>query len=322
MAAGYEVPQLSIHRGEVQMILLRAALAALGPDRIRLSRRLVDFAQDEGGVRAVFADPKGSATETADGDVLIGADGIHSLVRARFYPDEGMPIWNGATMWRGVTEAKPFLSGGTVMKAGWTRQKFTCYPISKPHPQRGTVMINWIANLKGSATDLLAREDWNRRGRLEDFLPAFSTWRFPYLDVPAIIEQAPAVFEFPMVDRDPLPSWSQGRVTLLGDSAHPMYPISSNGATQAILDAQAIADAFNEAPSAEAALKLYESRRLPPTARIIEMNRQDGPDVILDIVRDRAPGGFTNIEDVVPLAELTAIVKGYKVAAGHRQVAA
>jgi 2-polyprenyl-6-methoxyphenol hydroxylase-like FAD-dependent oxidoreductase len=318
MAAGYDFPQLSIHRGEVQMILYRAALAELGPERLRLSRRLAGYTQDDLQVEAHFEDPKGTARETVAGDLLIGADGIHSVVRARLYPDEGPPIWNGATMWRGVTRAKPFLTGASVMKAGWTSQKFTCYPISRPD-ENGDVVINWIANLRGATKDLLSREDWNRRGNLADFLPRFASWHFPFLDVPKIIADAPAVYEFPMVDRDPLPHWSDGRVTLLGDAAHPMYPISSNGATQAIIDAQALTDALVETDHPVVALQRYEAARIPPTAKIIEMNRQEGPDVILDIVRDRAPEGFTEIQTIVPLEEIRGIVKGYKVAAGHRQ---
>ena len=240
-------------------------------------------------------------------------------MRAHYHPNEGMPKWNGITMWRGVTEGAPFLSGRSMVWAGWSAQKFVCYPISRPHADRGRSLINWIADLRTGSTQMLRREDWNRPGKLEDFLPKFESWRFPFLDVPAVIRGASAVYEFPMVDRDPLPAWSHGRVTLLGDAAHPMYPIGSNGASQAILDAEAIAASLAETSDPVLALKAYESKRLPMAANIVHMNRQQGMDVILDIVHERAPEGFDDLEAVMPRAELASIVDRYKQGAGHQQ---
>src|SRR6185369_12339674 len=216
-----------------------------------------------------------------------------------FYPDEGLPKWNGAIMWRGVTEGRPFLSCASIVKAGWTAQKFIVYPISRRHANEGRALLNWIADLHTDNTDLASREDWNRPGNLADFLPQFADWKFPWLDVPQVIRDASAVFEFPMVDRDPLPRWSHGRVTLLGDAAHPMYPIASNGASQAILDAQSLAQSLRDIPDPVQALRDYEGKRLPPTAEIVRLNRQQGPDVILDMVHERAPGGFKRIDDVM-----------------------
>lgn len=319
LAAGYAFPQYSIHRGELQMILLEAATRALGPGRIRTGCRLAEFREEHRRVKAVFVDRSGSRVAEDDGDILIAADGIHSTVRAHLYPNEGLPKWNGAIMWRGITEGRPFLSGGSIVKAGWTAQKFVVYPISKRHADQGKALINWIADLHTHDTDLASREDWNRPGRLEDFLPQFEDWKFPWLDVPAVIRNAQAIYEFPMVDRDPLPQWGHGRVTLLGDAAHPMYPIASNGGSQAILDAEAIAQSLATIPDPVAALRDYETKRLPPTADIVRMNRQQGPDVILDMVHERAPQGFRRIDDVVPRAELEAIVGRYKQAAGHQQ---
>ena len=325
LAAGYAYPQYSIHRGELQMILLEAAVKALGAENIRTGHKLASFEESAGPrdlakVAARFADRAGRSVGEATGDILIAADGIHSTARARFYPDEGMPKWNGAIMWRGLTEGKPFLSGASIVKAGWTRQKFVVYPISRRHAAQGKALINWIADLHTDSHDLLAREDWNRPGRLEDFLPAFQDWHFPWLDVPEVIRNASAVYEFPMVDRDPVARWSFGRITLLGDAAHPMYPIASNGASQAILDAEVIADSLARHGDPAAALRDYESRRLHPTAEIVRMNRQQGPDVILDMVHERAPQGFKVLDDVLPKAELAAIVGKYKKAAGHQQV--
>src|SRR5258708_6835711 len=229
LSAGYAYPQYSIHRGELQMILLDAATRALGAGNIRTGARLVDFDDDGRRVRARFADRAGRPCGEADGDLLVAAEGIHSAVRARFYPNEGLPKWNGAVMWRGLTLGRPFLTGGSIGQAGRTAQKFVVYPVSRRHAERGEALINWIADLHTDETDLRAREDWNRPGRLDDFLPQFADWKFPWLDVPDVIRRAEAAYEFPMVDRDPVERWSFGRVTVLGDAAHPMYPIASNG---------------------------------------------------------------------------------------------
>jgi len=310
--AGLPWPQFSIHRGELQMILFRAAQEMLGADRIRFGRRIADFAQEQAKVTARFADRDGRIVEEATADLLVAADGIHSAVRARFYPNEGPPKWQGILMWRGVTVGKPYLGGATMVQAGHHTQKFVCYPISRAHAERGEALINWICDLHMGDGALPSREDWNKPGKLEDFLPRFADWKFDWLDVPEVIRTAHTILEFPMVDRDPLPRWSQGRITLLGDAAHPMYPIGSNGASQAILDGEAITQELSVGDDPEAALKRYEERRLPPTARIVESNRRKGIDVMLDIVEQRAPQGFTNLESVLPSDELEKIVGDYK----------
>ncbi len=310
--AGLPWPQFSIHRGELQMILVHAAREMLGADRIRMGRRIARFAQHHGKVSAQFVDRDGMPVENVEADILIGADGIHSAVRAHYYPDEGPPKWQGILMWRGVTVGKPFLGGNTMVQAGHHNQKFVCYPISRAHADRGEALINWICDLHMGDGALPSREDWNKPGRLEDFLPRFADWNFGWLDVPDVIRNAHTILEFPMVDRDPLPRWSHGRITLLGDAAHPMYPIGSNGASQAILDGEAITQELAVGDDPEIALKRYEERRLPPTARIVESNRRKGIDVMLDIVEQRAPQGFTDLETVLPSDELEKIVGDYK----------
>ncbi|WP_395712052.1 flavin-dependent oxidoreductase [Reyranella sp.] len=310
--AGLPWPQFSIHRGELQMILLRGAERIVGRDAIRFGRRIAGFGQKGAKVLARFVDRDGAAAETVEADVLIGADGIHSAVRAQFHPGEGPPKWQGILMWRGVTVGKPFLGGNTMVQAGHHTQKFVCYPISRAHAERGEALINWICDLHMGDGAMLPREDWNRPGKLADFLPRFEGWKFDWLDVPEVIRGAHAIFEFPMVDRDPLPAWSHGRVTLLGDAAHPMYPIGSNGASQAILDGEAITQELGAGSDPEAALKRYEQRRLPPTARIVDSNRRKGIDVMLDIVEQRAPQGFTSLDTVLPPDELEQIVADYK----------
>ncbi|SDB13362.1 flavin-dependent oxidoreductase [Belnapia rosea] len=309
LAAGYRWPQYSIHRGRLQMLLWEAARARLGEARLRLGRRLAEFTQDAAGVTAHFADG-----EAVRGDLLVGADGIHSAVRAQLVPQEGPPKWNGALLWRATSLALPFLTGATMVQAGHRDTKFVCYPIGRV--EDGRAVVNWIAEQRFPTDTPWAREDWNRPARKSDFLPIFADWRFPWLDVPSLIEAAEAVYEFPMVDRDPLPRWTEGRVTLLGDAAHPMYPIGSNGASQAVLDARFLALQLATQPGVAAALGAYEAVRRPATAAVVEANRGDGPDRVMDIVHARAPGGFERIEDVVPQAELEATVMGYKRIAG------
>jgi len=310
--AGLPWPQFSIHRGELQMILVHAAREMLGAHRIRMGRRIARFAQHHDKVSAQFVDRDGMPVENVEADILIGADGIHSAVRAHYYPDEGPPKWQGILMWRGVTVGKPYLGGNTMVQAGHHNQKFVCYPISRAHADRGEALINWICDLHMGDGALPSREDWNKPGRLEDFLPRFADWNFGWLDVPEVIRNAHTILEFPMIDRDPLPRWSHGHITLLGDAAHPMYPIGSNGASQAILDGEAITQELAVGDDPEKALRRYEERRLPPTARIVESNRRKGIDVMLDIVEQRAPQGFTDLESVLPADELEKIVGDYK----------
>lgn len=310
--AGLPWPQFSIHRGELQMILFNAAREMLGADRLRFGRRITRFAQHHGKVSAQFVDRDGMPVENAEADILIGADGIHSAVRGQFYPDEGPPKWQGILMWRGVTVGKPYLGGATMVQAGHHTQKFVCYPISRVHADRGEALINWICDLHMGDGALPSREDWNKPGRLADFLPRFADWKFDWLDVPEVIRTAHTILEFPMIDRDPLPRWSHGRITLLGDAAHPMYPIGSNGASQAIIDGEAITQELLATADPEIALKRYEERRLPPMARIVDSNRRKGIDIMLDIIEQRAPQGFTDLESVLPARELEQIVGDYK----------
>ncbi|MDB5372210.1 MAG: hypothetical protein JWP04_852 [Belnapia sp.] len=306
--AGYHWPQYSIHRGRLQMLLWQAARERLGAGRVRSGRRLTGFAQDAAGVTAAFADGG-----TARGELLIAADGIHSVVRRHFAPNEGPPKWNGAILWRAVSEAPAYLTGASMVQAGSHDQKFVVYPIAElPDGRR---LTNWIAELRFPADRPWNREDWNRPGRLADVLPAFEGWDFGWLDVPGMMRRAAAVFEYPMVDRDPLPRWTEGRVTLLGDAAHPMVPIGSNGASQAILDARRLAWHLAGKPW-EAALAAYEAERRPATAALVAANRGLGPDLVLELVHQRAPEGFTDLHSVISQAELEGTSSRYKTLAG------
>jgi 2-polyprenyl-6-methoxyphenol hydroxylase-like FAD-dependent oxidoreductase len=316
-AAGYAWPQLSIHRGVLQQVLLGAVADRLGPGRVHTGHHLV--AVDDtttGPTIAHFAARRGGqATIAAPATVVIGADGIHSTLRAQRYPAEGPPKWNGALLWRGVAEAAPLLDGRTLVWAGHPDQKFVAYPIADL--PGGRQLVNFVAEFRTDGRDLVEREDWNQPGILEDFVDRFESWRFGWLDVPALIRSAPGTFRFPMVDRDPLPRWTFGRTTLLGDAAHPMYPIGSNGASQAILDARVLAGCLRSHPDdPRAALDRYDAERRPATAAIVEANRGLGPELPMLLVEQRAPDGFGALADVITPAEISAATEGYRRTAG------
>ncbi|MGL4975147.1 MAG: flavin-dependent oxidoreductase [Bosea sp. (in: a-proteobacteria)] len=315
--AGLTVPQFSIHRGRLQKLILEAVLERLGPDSVRTGRRLAGFQQTEGGVTAHFVDSAlGEDGETARGDILVAADGIHSVVRQRFYPDEGPPSWNGVQMWRGAANWPMFLDGESMIIAGGMAGKLVLYPIAAGSTP-GTRLTNWVVNVRtGDPAKPPPKETWSKQGRLEDVLPHARRFQVPGVDVEALIRATPAFWEYPMCDRDALPHWTHGRVTLLGDAAHPMYPVGSNGASQAILDARALADALAACDHPAHGLARYEAERLPRTAEIVQMNRLGGPERVIDAVEALAPTGFDDVERVMSYAKREAFVKSYAGKAG------
>jgi 2-polyprenyl-6-methoxyphenol hydroxylase-like FAD-dependent oxidoreductase len=314
-AAGYPVPQLSVHRGVFHMALLAEARRRLGDDAVRTGHALRSFVDDGRRVRAEFQDRHTDTVVVDEADVLVGADGIHSTVRSTFHPDEGLPRWSGNVLWRAVTRWEAFLTGRSMFMAGHRPHKFVAYPLTDVGDD-GKVTVNWIAELDRTEVGLAQREDWNRRGDLADFLPRFEDWVFDWLDIPAMCRAAEVSFEFPMVDRDPLPQWTHGRVTLLGDAAHPMYPIGSNGASQAIIDALTLADELSATGDIDAALRRYDDDRRPKTAQIVLSNRQHGPERVLDLAEERAPEGFDDVADVFAAGELEGIAAAYRQTAG------
>jgi len=314
MEAGYRWPQYSIHRGELQFLLYRELLARCGPEVITTGAALTGWQEDALGVVVQLENRKTrDKLEDLHGQVLIGADGINSTVRGMLFPDEGGAKWRGTMMWRGVTRAPAFLSGRSMAMAGTADRKFVCYPIQDL--TGGEQRINWIADLRLPPDYEWDKQDWNREGHLHDFAPEFADWQFDWLDIPALINAAEGIWEYPMVDRDPLPRWSHGRVTLLGDAAHAMYPIGSNGATQAIIDARVLARELRRGQG-EAALAAYDADRREAVNRLVMLNRSEGPDKVLDEVAARAPEGFTDIADVMSVRELTEIAQSYKAVAG------
>ena len=309
--AGYDWPQFSIHRADLYSILFDEVRSRLGGDRLQVNKHCTGFTQDEAGVELKFKD--GSS---AKGLGAVGCDGIHSVIRRQLYPKEGEPKYSGVNMWRGVTRGKPVLTGASMIRAGWLATgKMVFYPIRDNVDGKGNQLLNWVFEIE---TPDYQRWDWNRKASVEDFIGHAADWRFDWLDVPAMFRASEAVLEYPMVDKDPLPAWSFGRVTLLGDAAHPMYPRGSNGAGQAILDANMLGYCLQEFPEVGGAFKAYEARRLGPTTNVVLENRRNPPDAILREVYQRTGDKpFDRIESVISAAELQALSERYKQVAGY-----
>lgn len=313
--AGYSWPQLSIHRGDFHRVLVDAVRERLGADALVMDHRCTGFSQDDSGVTLHFADASGARLPDARGAVAIGCEGFHSAIRKQLFPDEGPAVYHGVNMWRGVSRWKPFLSGATMVQAGWLDVgKMVIYPLSKTPDADGTMLINWVAELQTSR-NMLA--DWNKTGRVEDIYPTYAGWHFDWLDAAEMIRKPEIVLEYPMVDREPLPRWTHGRVTLVGDAAHPMYPRGGNGANQAILDARALARCLKAGPNGPAALAAYEAERLKAANGVVLQNRAAPPDAILKVVHEKSGDKpFGNIDDLISREELAAITDGYKRVAG------
>ncbi len=314
-AAGYAWPQLSIHRADLHAVLLAAVNERLGLQAVVLGAKCTGFAQDESGVTLSFAGGGSVRAQAA-----IGCDGIHSALRKLLHPDEGPLSYQGINMWRGVTRAQPYLTGASMVIGGWLEVgKLVVYPIRNAIDGEGRQLLNWVAEIQSPRNVM---QDWNLGGRLEDFLPAFESWRFDWLDCAALLRAADLVLEYPMVDREPLPFWTRGRVTLLGDAAHPMYPRGSNGAGQAILDARTLAGCMKRERDAPAALEAYEAARLASAYAVVLANRDSGPDALLrEVHRRTGDRPFARIEDVISEAEMLALADRYQKIAGFEREA-
>lgn len=319
LAAGYDYPQFSIHRGELQTLLLNEVIDQLGAACVLTGHALKRF--DVGNATApatAVLENRQTGEELGEvcAEAIIAADGIHSTVRAAFHPDEGLPRYSGRVLWRGCAMAPAFLDGRSMIQAGHAAQKAVVYPISgKTFQASGKNLTNWIMERTVPGTTP-PRQDWSKQVDKSVFAEHFAHWQWDWLDVPDLIAHGGDAFEYPMCDRDPLPRWSHGRVTLLGDAAHPMYPIGSNGASQAILDAASLADALHECADVEQALARYEAERRETTAKIVMANRGNGPDQVMQLAEERAPQGFGHIHDIISQAELESIAAQYKQTAG------
>ncbi len=317
--AGYEHPQLSLHRGDLQTVLLQAVRDRLGSDAVVMGRKVTAVSEDGAGARVHTHDvPRDAPGPDESAAVVVGCDGIHSVVRKQLYPHEGEPLYSGVSMWRGVTPWEPFLTGASMVRAGWLAHgKMVVYPVRDDIDGHGRQLVNWVAELE---TPRRTQRDWTRSGSLADVIGPFEDWRFDWLDVPALIRATESILEYPMVDQEPLPRWTFGPVTLLGDAAHPMVPRGSNGAGQAILDARALRLALETHTDPRRALLAYEQQRLPVTAEVVRTNRREPPDAILREVYERTGDRpFEQVEDVISAEELAAISDSYRRVSGNER---
>ncbi len=319
-AAGYEMPQFSIHRGKLHGVLVRAVMERLGSARVHTGCTFVN--REERGERVIA---RFERRETGDafevpGDALVGCDGIRSTVRASLYPHEGPPIWNGMMLWRGALDWPVYEDGQTMIIAGASGAKFVFYPMHLDADRPDRRLTNWaiMARVGTPGQRPTRRDDWNRLGDLDEALRFVGdTFQFDFVDARALITATGTFYEYPNCDRDPLPRWSFARTTLLGDAAHPMYPVGSNGASQAILDGRARARHLSSGLPLVDALTAYDAERRPFTSEIVVTNRRGGPERVIDLVEARAPDGFANIDAVATHAEREAIVRGYATMAGY-----
>lgn len=313
--AGYRWPQYSVHRGRFHMMLYDAVVKRLGRDAVQLGRRVTGYRKNAGGVTAAIEHADGARSEV-DGTLLIGADGIHSAVRAQMHPQQPPIHWGGAVMWRGTVQGKPIRSGASFVGLGTHRQRVVFYPISHPDPATGLSTINWIAEVTMDNSEGWKQSGWFREVPTSDFAHHFDSWVWDWLDVPAMIRASRSAFENPMIDRDPVPTWVDGPVALLGDAAHAMYPTGSNGGSQAIVDARVLGAAMVEHGATPAALAAYDKTLCGPVSQLILRNRGAGPFGLLNLVDERCGGTFDNIDDVIPAKERAEFMAGYKAAAG------
>jgi 2-polyprenyl-6-methoxyphenol hydroxylase-like FAD-dependent oxidoreductase len=312
--AGYQYPEVCIHRGRLHMILYKAARDRLGADAIRTDHECTGVEQDERGAAVHFKAGAGGKRDSVHADVVVDCEGINSAIRRQFYPNDKV-AFAGINTWRGITRRKPILDGRTYMRVGSILTgKIVIYPIIDAIDDEGRQLINWMAEIK---RDTFTQNDWNKPGSLDDFFPLYESWRFDWLDVAQLIRDADQILEYPMVDKDPVDTWTFGRVTLAGDAAHPMYPRGSNGAAQAAIDARTLADLLAKNPDPRVALKDYEAARAGSAAKVVRTNREHPPDFINikveELVGDRP---FDNLDKYITQDELRALSENYKRIAG------
>lgn len=316
LLAGYKWPQYAVHRGELHMLLYRTLVQRAGADCVRLGARVTGYEiRPGGGIEASIATADGR-TIRERGALLVGADGIHSNIRAQMHPDQPPINWGGAIMWRGTTLARPIRTGSSFVGFGTHRHRFVFYPISQPDPGTGLATINWIAERTVDSSQGWKNSGWFRPVEVSEFIEYFADWRYDWLDVPDLLRRADVVYENPMIDRDPVPTWRDGPVLLLGDAAHAMYPTGSNGASQAIIDARVLGACMLSLGVTAEALAAYDEKLCGPIGKLVLRNRGAGPFGLLNIIDERCGGVFDNIDDVVPAAERQEFMAAYKAAAG------
>ena len=316
LRAGYNWPQYSVHRGGLQMLLYRTVIERLGASAIRTGMAVTGYRNTaSGGVHALVETRAGERLEI-EGSLLIGADGLHSAVRAQMHPSQPPIQWGGAIMWRGVTPGVPIRTGASFVGLGTHRHRVVFYPISNPDPATGLAAINWIAEITVDNSGGWTTGDWNRQVEIESFIHHFEDWDYGWLNVPAMLRGADAVFEYPMIDRDPVPTWVDGHVALLGDAAHVMYPTGSNGASQAVMDARVLGAALLEHGVTPRALQAYDAQLCGEISAVVLRNRGAGPFGLLNLLDERCGGVFDDIDAVIPPAERDEFMSRYRAAAG------
>lgn len=311
--AGYSLPEIGIHRGKLHRILFNEVVSRLGAERVHTGHRCSGFAQDDSGVTLNFDLADGSQRQVRS-ELVVACDGVNSTVRKQMHPSDKV-CFGGINTWRGVSIHKPILTGKSYLRIGTVEHgKMVIYPIQDNVDGNGNQLVNWVAELQRPDA---AMNDWNQPGDMQVCADIFKDWKFPFLDVPAMILKSEKVLEYPMVDKDALPFWTQGRVTLMGDAAHPMYPRGSNGSAQALIDARTLVDCLVHNESPLQALQQYESMRLPPTAKVVQTNRTVPPDFIIMKADELSHGQpFKHIDDLISQEELRQISENYKQIAG------
>ena len=315
LAAGYNEPQFSVHRGQLQKVLYNKLIERADRFSIKTGYSVNSFENLSSGVKLNCFNKRSEKEETFSGSILVGCDGINSQVRKQMYPNEQPPIWNGAVLWRGITSEAPFRTKASMVMIGHDTQRFVSYPISDPD-SNGRSIINWIAELKFDPSNPWPKGDWSKKVNKSKFIDQFKDWAFEWINPHQLISDAGDVFEYPMVDREPLEKWTFDNTTILGDAAHPTYPVGSSGASQAIIDSRKLVYQFKNKGLNNSALLSYENEMRPLTNKITLTNRQAGPDALLQVVEDRCDGEFIEIEDVITRKELKQHADKYKMVAG------
>lgn len=316
LLAGYNWPQYAVHRGQFHMMLVEAFMARAGTGALRLGAKVTGYENNAGGTVTALIEQDDGSTTRQTATLLIGADGIHSAIRAQMHPGQPPIHWGGAIMWRGTTQARPIRTGSSFVGLGTHRHRMVIYPISHPDPATGLATINWIAEMTLDNSEGWQASGWFRPVAVEEFVQNFEGFRYDWLDVPDMLRKADIAYENPMIDRDPVPTWVDGGVALMGDAAHAMYPTGSNGASQAIIDARVMGAAMVEHGVTRDALAAYDTKLCGPVSELILRNRGAGPFGLLNMVDERCGGKFDNIDDVIPAAERTDFMAKYKAAAG------
>jgi 5-methylphenazine-1-carboxylate 1-monooxygenase len=316
LLAGYNWPQYAVHRGQFQMLLYNQVCERAGADVVRLGHQVTGYEENADGTVSALIDLADGTAVRETGRLMIGADGLHSAVRAQMHPDQPPIHWGGAIMWRGTTLANPIRTGSSFIGLGTYSQRMVIYPISHPDPSTGLAAINWIAEVTVDNSHGWQSSGWFEPVEIDEFIHHFEDWTYDWLDVPELLRSANIAYQNAMIDRDPVSTWIDGNVALLGDAAHPMYPTGSNGASQAIVDARVLGATLIEHGVTQDALAVYDKQLCGPISKVVLRNRGAGPFGLLNMVDEKCGGAFDDIDDIIPPAERNEFMARYKAAAG------